>query len=184
MPESGNDLRYGARLLLKNRFFTVVAVLSLALGIGANSAIFQLLDAVRLRTLPVKNPEQLASIQIASGSRGGKFNSRHADFTSAIWEQLHTQQQAFSEIAAWSPQSLNLGQGGEAHYAEAPFVSGSFFGVLGIEPERGRLLAQADDVRGCGAQAAVISYGFWQHQFGGTADILGKKLSIHRAPRR
>src|SRR5271169_2350802 len=99
-----SDLRFGARLLRFNPVFAGAAILSLALGIGANTAIFQLLDAVRLRTLPVKNPQELASVAIDHRSRAsGSFNSRYPDLTYAMWQQIQAQQQGFSELFAWSP---------------------------------------------------------------------------------
>src|SRR5262245_45535599 len=95
--EMFQDLRYGVRILLKNKSFTAVAVLSLALGIGANTAIFQLLDAVRLRTLPVKAPQELAEVRIAdmTGARGN-FSGPNPSVTNPIWEQIRDRQQAFS----------------------------------------------------------------------------------------
>src|SRR3982751_5584871 len=127
------DLRYGTRVLLKNPSFTIVAVLSLALGIGANTAIFQLLDAVRLKKLPVKAPQQLAEIRIEDleGARGN-FNSPYNAVTNPIWEQIRDYQQSFSNVAAWGKQSFNLSQGGEVRNAKALWVSGDFFNTLGV----------------------------------------------------
>ena len=178
------DLRYGARLLRKNPGFAVVAIVSLALGIGANTTIFQLLDAVRLRTLPVKAPQQLARIKIVNSPRCcvGDFYSNNADLTGALWNHIREQQQGFSQIAAWSPFRYNLGQGGEAHYADALLVSGDFFNVLGVQPLLGRLISPSDDYKGCGAQGAVLSYPFWQREYGGRANIVGSKLTLDRHP--
>src|SRR3984885_55679 len=124
-----NDLQYGARLLVKSPGFAAVAILSLALGIGANTAIFQLLDAVRLRTLPVKDPQQLARVKIADTPHCcvGDFYSRNADLTGGLWTRLREQQQGFSAIAAWADTRLNVGEGGEARYADTLMVSGEFF---------------------------------------------------------
>jgi hypothetical protein len=97
------DLRFGLRQLRLNPAFTLVAVLSLALGIGANTAIFQLIDAVRLRSLPVQKPEELAYIELAKGSmRSGAYSTRSARLTYALWEQIHTRPDAFSDTIAWS----------------------------------------------------------------------------------
>src|SRR5437870_1462039 len=94
-----HDVRYGIRQLRQSPGFTVVAVLSLALGIGANTAIFQLIDAIRLRMLPVQNPQELVSVDFQKGSaRAGWWSSRSANFTYAQWEQLHSQQQAFTGV--------------------------------------------------------------------------------------
>src|SRR5438034_11304038 len=103
------DLRYGARLLRRSPGFALVGILSLALGIGANTAIFQLLDAVRLRTLPVKSPQELARIAIDHRTdASGHFTSRYSDLTYAMWEQIRSQQQGFSNIFAWGPTHFNL----------------------------------------------------------------------------
>src|SRR5437764_9813194 len=140
---SGNlwqDLRFGARQLRSNPGFAAVAVLSLALGIGANTAIFQLVNAVRLRALPVQRPEELAYIDFAKNSmRSGWFSTRSARFTYAQWEQIRDHQQAFSGIFAWSATRFNLAAGGEARYTEGLYVSGDFFRVLGVQPIIGRI---------------------------------------------
>jgi putative ABC transport system permease protein len=180
------DLRYGARLLLQNPGFAIVVILSLALGIGANTAIFQLLNAARLRTLPVAKPERLAAVRIVDSPHccRGDFYSDHADLTGGLWNQLRQQQQGFSEIAAWFPRRQNLGQGGEARYVETLMVSGNFFEVLGVWPSLGRLISPPDDYRGCGAQSAVVSYGFWQREFGGDRGVLGRKITLDGYPFR
>jgi hypothetical protein len=134
------DLRHGARLLLKSPGFSLVVILSLALGIGANTAIFQLLNAVRLRALPVEKPEQLAYVHANSPHCcRGDFYSNHADLTGGMWNRLREQQQGFSGIAAWYPTRHNLSQGAEAHYSDTLMVGGSFFQVLGLQPSVGRL---------------------------------------------
>ena len=178
------DLRHGARLLRLDPGFTVAAVLSLALGLGANTAIFQLLDAVRLRTLPVREPGRLAEVLIVQNSRGrtGHFTARHSELTSAIWERLREEQGAFSKIAAWSSERLNLAPGGEARWADAMWVSGDFFGVLGVAPALGRLISPSDDRRGCGSVGAVISNSFWQREFGGRRSALGTRITLEGHP--
>ncbi len=177
------DLRYGARLLRVNPGFAAVAVLSLALGIGANTAIFQLVDAIRLRTLPVKNPQELAVVRIEDRSwSSGNFESRFSSLTNLQWEQIRDNQQAFSRIFAWSPDRLNLAVGGEARFAETIWVSGEFFSTLGVNPLMGRLLSPADDRRGCGGSGAVISYAFWQREYGGAVGALGKSLTLEGHP--
>ena len=178
----GRDLRQALRLLRLNPGFAAVAIVSLALGIGANTAIFELLDAVLLRTLPVASPQQLADIQEIHGGRIGSTVARQRDFSSAIWEQLRQQQKAFSGIAAWSTEAFDLGQGGEAHYAHGMWVSGSFFEVLQVRPVVGRLIAPSDDVAGCGVRGVVISNAFWQRAFGSRNDAVGSKLSLDGHP--
>src|SRR5262245_6068375 len=177
------DLRFGARMLLKNKSFTAVAVLSLALGIGANTAIFQLLDAVRMRTLPVKAPQELAEVRITdmTGARGN-FSSWHPAVTNPIWEQIRNRQEAFSGLFAWGADSFNLSPGGEVRFAQAIWVSGDFFQVLGVQPAVGRLFTSADDQRGSSAAGVVISHGFWQREYGGSANIIGRKLTLSDRP--
>jgi predicted permease len=178
------DLRHGARLLRLDPGFAIAAVLSLSLGIGANTAIFQLLDAVRLRTLPVRNPGRLAQVQIVGNTHGrsGNFSANHSDITSAIWERLQEEQAAFSGVGAWSSERLNLSPGGEARYAEALWVSGGFFGVLGVEPALGRLISPVDDRRGCGSAGVVVSNRFWRREFGGRPSVLGARITLEGQP--
>jgi putative ABC transport system permease protein len=177
------DFRHALRLLRLNPGFTFVALLSLALGIGANTAIFQLLDAVRLRMLPIHNPQELAEVRIDSKhGRSGSFINEHAQLTTPQWEQLRQYQQGFSGIFAWAPDSFNLARGGEVRNAAGLWVSGDFFSVLGVQPILGRLLTGADDQRGCGLPSVVISYPFWQREFGGDHTAVGRKLSINSHP--
>jgi predicted permease len=176
------DARHGLRLLLLNPGFAMVAILSLALGIGANTAIFQLLDAVRLRSLPVEHPEQLAVVRIGNfADASGSFTSRYPQGTNPQWEVLRAQQQAFSGMFAWSPEQLNLAHGGEVRPANVLWVSGEFFDVLGVKPEAGRLLTAADDRRGCSG-AAVVSDAFWRSEYGGSPDVLQKTVSLGGHP--
>ena len=174
------DLRYGVRLLRLNPGFAIVAILSLALGVGANTAIFQLLDAVRLRTLPVDRPEQLVEVRIAATPHGrtGSFSSRRPMMTNPLWEQIRDRQQAFSSAFAWSTVGFNLTSGGEARYAQGLWVSGDFFNTLHVPALIGRTLTVEDDRRGCPSPPAVISYGFWQKEFGGMPAAVGRTLML------
>src|SRR5690242_4515162 len=144
------DLRHAFRLLRLSPGFTIVAVLTLALGIGANTAIFQLIDSIRLRTIPVKDPEQLGTIRIADRHWGsGQFSSQYAQITFPMWKQIRKRQEGFAELAIWSDQRFNLATGGEIRYAKGIRVDGNFFHVLGIQPVLGRLLGPEDDQPGC-----------------------------------
>jgi putative ABC transport system permease protein len=174
------DLKHGARLLRLNPGFAIVAILSLALGVGANTAIFQLLDAVRLRTLPVKDPQQLVDVRIADTSTGrtGSFMGRRPMMTNPLWEQIRDHQQAFSGMFAWGNSAFNLTTGGEARYAQGLWVSGDFFNTLGVPPLVGRTFTPDDDRRGCAAPPAVISYGFWQREYGGSPSAIGRSLLL------
>ena len=174
-----NDLRFAFRQLLKNPGFTAVAVLTLALGIGANTAIFQLLDAIRLRTLPARKPQELALVQITdmTGARGN-FSSSYPAVTHPLWERIRDTQQAFSGMFAWSADRFNLATSGELRFARGLWVSGDFFNVLGIQPVLGRVFTTADDQRGNGLAEAIISFAFWQREFGGDNSVIGRKLTL------
>jgi putative ABC transport system permease protein len=183
MASLWQDLRFGLRLLGKAPGFTVVAVVSLALGIGANTAIFQLINAVRLRSLPVANPRELAEVKIANPEAStGDFSSSHPTMTNPQWEWIRAHQESFSGMFAWSESDINLAQSGQVRMARGLMVSGDFFNVLGIKPVRGRVLTAADDRRGCGAPGVVISYPFWQREYGGASSAVGGRLTLNGHP--
>ena len=176
------DSRYSVRMLAKAPGFALVAILTLALGIGANAAIFQLIDAVRLRTLPVQDPKTIAIIHLNRNHWGsGNFNSAYSEFSFPLWQQIRQRQEAFSSIAVWGPGRLNLATGGEINNANAIWVSGDFFRVLGVPPFLGRLISDADDQTGCSG-GVDISYAFWQRRYGGAASVLGQTLTLEGHP--
>ncbi len=176
------DLRYGLRMLAKSPGFALVAILTLALGIGANAAIFQLIDAVRLRTLPVKDPSTLAIVHIEKHNFGaGNFNGPYAEFTFPLWQEVKQRQQAFSPVAAWGQGRFNLARGGEVDDAPTIFVSGDFFSTLGVQPFLGRLISDSDDQTGC-AGGVDLSYAFWQKRYGGAVSVIGKTLTLEGHP--
>jgi putative ABC transport system permease protein len=171
------DLRFSLRVLRKSPAFTAIAVLTLALGIGANTAIFSLIDTVVLRFLPVQRPQELIEVL--------RLNPRDktptSGFTYALWEQFRDQQDIFSGVFAWDTEHFDLARGGAVHYATGLFTSGSYFPTLGIRPALGRLFTPADDQRGC-ASRAVLSYGFWQENYGGAPNALGSTISLNNHP--
>ena len=140
------DLRYAFRALRSSPGFASVAILSLALGIGANTAIFSLIDSVILKTLPVSHPEQLLQVTMA---KDGSY------YTNPIWEQLRDHQDVFSGIFAYGAGRFNLSSGGEARYANGKYVAGQFFETLGLHPVLGRTLTPSDDQRGCPGTAVL-----------------------------
>jgi len=173
------DLRYGLRALIQNRGFTVVTLVSLALGIGANTAIFQLVDAIHMRTLPVEKPGELAVVQVQKNHWGsGHFMGWHADLTYPLWEQIRDAQQAFDSVFVWGDHTFNLSPSGEAHWARGLLVSGDFWKTLGIRPVLGTTFTAADDRRASCAPGAVVSHGFWQRELGGSPDVIGRSLSL------
>ena len=173
------DLRYGARLLRGNPTFAVVAILTLALGTGANTAMFQLVDAIRLRSLPVDRPDELVEVRVAQAPNGrtGSFMGRYSALSYPLYLHIREAQQAFTDIAAWGTTTFDLAQGGEQRPAQAIFVSGNFFPLLGVSPAAGRLLQPSDDVKGC-QPVAVLGHAFWQRQFGGDPSIAGRTILL------
>jgi putative ABC transport system permease protein len=165
-----DDLRYALRALRHSPGFALVAILSLALGIGANTAIFTLINAVMLRSLPVSHPEEL--VQVTMADRGPVF-------TNPIWEQLRDHQAVFAGVFAYSAfNRFNLAPTGEARPVAGSLVSGDYFHVLGVQPALGRLLSRNDDVRGC-PPLAVISDAFWRSEFGADPGVLGKAITVN-----
>ncbi len=181
LEELWQDVRYGVRTLWHNPGFTAVAILSLALGTGANTAIFQLLDAVRLRPLPVADPQRLVEIDIA-GNRDGFGNRQNgAQLSYPMWEQIREHQQVFAGVLAWSPADLNIGRPLNQERIPAAYVSGGAFDILGISAHRGRLLTPADDVPGCIGRI-VISHNFWQRHFNADDNAIGSELTLGGRP--
>ena len=183
IEDAGQDVRYGLSVLRRSPGFTAVAVGSLALGIGANTAIFQLIDAVRLRSLPLPNPQELAEVQVA-GSYGGMgiSNGFNSQITNPLWEEIRGRQEAFSGAFAWGDDMMRLGRGARSRRVRVMWVSGEAFSVLGVNPERGRLLDRGDDRRGCGPSVAVVSHAFWQGELGRREDVVGSKVVVQDRP--
>ncbi len=183
VDETVRDVRFSLRTLRKSPAFTFVAVVSLMLGIGANTAIFQLLDAVRLRLLPVESPTELVEVRIVNAdSRSGHFEGWRPALTNVLWEELRAHQQSFSGVFAFGDAGFNLAESGEMRNARGLMVSGEFFDVLGIKPARGRMLDLADDRRGANVQVAVISHAFWQREYGGDPSVVGRTLRLDGHP--
>lgn len=167
------DLRQATRALRANRGFAFVAVLSLGLGIGANTAIFSLINAVMLKSLPVSHPETL--LKVSMGKEGGDA------FTNPIWEQLRAHPELYTGALAYSEDQFNLATAGEARHVDGEWVSGDYFATLGISATVGRTIGRDDDVRGCPA-IAVLGYGLWQTEFGGAPGAIGKTLMVNSHP--
>jgi predicted permease len=174
------DVRYGLRLLRRNPTFAIVAILTLALGTGANTAIFQLLNAVTLRTLPVDRPEDLVEVKIVKTREGrtGQFMGSRPSLSNPLWERVRAEQQVFSGMLAWGATTWNLADGGEERPAQGLFVSGGFFSTLGVPAQAGRVIAPSDDVRGCARPGAVLSDAFWRREFGADRSVVGRSLLL------
>jgi predicted permease len=187
MDEIGADLRYGLRQVARNPGFTAVAVLTLALGIGANTAFFSIFNSLILRQLPVRDPDSLALLSEGSWSY-------------PIWNEIRTRESGlFDGALAWSAQRFDLSGGGQTEPVDGAFVSGRFFEVLGVNAIRGRMLTAADDFdqgasppgapdggdvpggsRGADGPVAVISHRLWRQRFAGGTDIVGRQLTVQR----
>jgi putative ABC transport system permease protein len=168
------DVRYALRTLRRTPAVTIVALLSLALGIGANTAIFSLMDTLLLRMLPVRAPGELVELLRHSPTTAND----NPVFTNPMWEQVRDRQNAFSGIFAWFPDKFDLANGGQAEYARGLYASGGYFTALGVEPLVGRVFTAADDQRGCSG-VAVLGYGFWEQHYGGQASALGSLLRLN-----
>jgi predicted permease len=171
------DLRYGLRILRKSPGFTAVAVVTLALGIGANTAIFSLVDAVLIRMLPVQRPEQLFHL-INLGREGKTIDA----FSYPTFKLIQENNQTLSGVIAFH--SLNLVDfvvNGKGELAHAQAVSGSYFTTLGVKPIYGRTITSADEARGA-SPVAVISYGYWTRRFSRDPSAVGAKIVLNGAP--
>jgi predicted permease len=162
------DVRYSVRILAKAPPFTCVVVLTMALGIGANTAIFSLMDSLLLKSLPVEKPEELMGVSEYS-------------LTNPLWEQIRDRQDVFSGVFAWGSEQFNLAKGGMTQEADGFWVSGDLFRTLGLRPAIGRLLSASDDRRGCAA-LAVLSYGFWRSHYGAAGSAIGSTISLDGHP--
>jgi predicted permease len=161
------DIRYAVRGFARSPVFTAVAILTLALGIGANTAVFQLLDAVRLRSLPVQNPSELAEIRIVGGNQGfGVSNNYYTDFTVPMWQEIRRHHDPFSGVFAWQTSDMLLGKLSDSTRIHGLEVSGEFFNVLGIAPWQGRLI-EPQDQSSCEVTKVVASYPFWKSHLAG-----------------
>lgn len=188
------DLRYGIRMLLKSKAFTAIAVLSLALGIGANTALFSLVDAVMLKLLPVKNPNELVLFNWLSGPRGlsrGITGTTNRDpngmvtstsFSYLTFERIRDNNQTLSDVFAFAQlYELNVSIEGQPEIAGGQLVSGNYYSGLGVQTIMGRTIAADDDIPSA-TPVAVITYRYWQHRFAKDPEIVGKTVSINNVP--
>lgn len=176
------DAQYAFRQMRRAPVFAGVIIATLALGIGANTAIFSLVNSLLLRTLPVREPERLATISSETALRQG-FTAG-LGWNHQMWTRFQERQQEFDGALAWSAMQLNLAQRGERQPIDVLLASGGFFTTLGVPALAGRTFAPEDDLRGGGPNGpvTVISYAFWQRHFGGAANVLGTSLIVEGVP--
>ncbi|PYQ71712.1 MAG: hypothetical protein DMG04_20085 [Acidobacteria bacterium] len=175
------DLRYGARLLLKTPGFTLIAALSLALGIGANTTIFTLINAVLLNPLPVEDPSQLVSVWTTDElNRSGGFGFGFLQTSPMNYKDLRDKNEVFSGIAAHAGLPLNITGGtGDPQQVFGEIVTGNYFSVLGAKPAIGRGFLPDEDQKPGAKLVCVLGYGEWQKRFGGEPSIVGRTISLN-----
>ncbi|HEX4541867.1 MAG TPA: ABC transporter permease, partial [Candidatus Acidoferrum sp.] len=172
------DLRYALRMLVRNPGFTTVVVLTLALGIGANTAIFSLLYAVLLQSLAVRNPDELVVVQY-NDAQSGRENE---DFSYPMYQAFRDKTSVFAGVITRSGVDFNASYAGQSERAVGEMVSGNYFDVLGVRPWRGRLFTQEDDRLPGAHPVAVLSYGYWQTRFGSDLSIVGREIWLDAKP--
>jgi hypothetical protein len=172
------DLRYATRTLRSAPAFTMVAILSLALGIGANTAIFTIIDAVMLKSLPVDRPEQLVAIKRTTKGKEDSPSEWSSIFTNPLWEAIRDRQDMFQGAFAFGSTRFNLAASGEARRVHADWVSGGLFKTLGVRATVGRTILAADDYRGCSG-VVVLSDAFWRSEYASDANVVGKTISLN-----
>ena len=185
------DLRYGFRMLLKQKGLTAVALLSLALGIGANTALFSIIDAMLLKMLPVREPEQLVLLKsmapqdFSTGSYNGSSNKDDAtgqivrtSFPYQTYQRLREQSGPLSDVFAFGNVTLNVTADGQAEVASGHAVSGNYFTALGVQPAAGRLFTDEDDKPNA-TPVAVLGHRYWQKRFGGDTAVIGKQINLN-----
>jgi predicted permease len=179
-----NDIRYALRQFRKSPLFTLIAVITLAVGIGASTAIFTLLDQALIRSLPVSHPEQLVRLRYTGESPGHTNNYGGDDkdfFSYPMYRDLRDKNSVFSGLLANDEKYVGVQWNDRSELAEAELVSGNYFEVLGLQPALGRLLLPADDVVN-GNPVVVLSYNYWKMKLGSNPDVIGKALLLNAHP--
>jgi putative ABC transport system permease protein len=175
------DLRHAARTLVRTPTFTLTAVLSLALGIGANAAIFSLVDQVLLRLLPVRDPQSIVLIDWRGNALADGWGSGNL-MSYPMCRDLQEQTQFFEGVFCRHPTTVNLSAGGEFRPVLAEIVSGTYFPALGIRPHLGRLIAESDDLQRDAHPVVVVAYDYWVNALGSAPDIVGRKVLVNNHP--
>jgi putative ABC transport system permease protein len=177
LEQLSNDVQYAFRTMRHSPGFTAIAVLSLALGIGANTAIFNLIDALMLRSLPVRNPQELVLLRMQSaGAR-----SAGESFSYPIVRALAEQREIFVDLAGFSGWNFDVGSSGSMSRVPGAMVTGAYYQTLGLNAVIGRLLAPQDDKPGA-PLVAVISDGYWERQFVRNPGVVGQTVLLYGVP--
>jgi predicted permease len=176
------EVRLAVRALLKAPLFTAVAVVSLALGIGANTAMFGLVDQVLLRLLPVKDPRELVQLRIDGGRFGSNSGDGTGTFSHPLYLALRDGNTVLSGLTGQMIAGAGLVDGDRSEFVGVGLVAGNFFDVLGVRPHAGRVLTPDDDRVKNATPVAVLQYDFWQNRFGGAADVVGGTIRLNGSP--
>jgi predicted permease len=177
LDEIGRDVRYALRMCVRRPGFTMVVVLTLTLGIGANTAIFSLIDALMLRWLPVRAPQELLQVRFQASDESKASET----VSNAIVRALADQHELFSGVAGYSAWTFNVGASGMVRQVSGAIVTGEYYDTLGLNAAEGRLLSRTDDRLGAPA-VAVISHGYWERQLARRADAVGQVLVMNGTP--
>jgi predicted permease len=175
-----NDFRYAIRTLSRTPAFTIIVVLTLALGIGANTAIFSLMDQVLLRLLPVADPHELVQLDGPGTFRGRTIDER--TFSYGMYRDLRDRNEVFTGLVARGSATATLTYRGQTERVDAELISGNTFAVLGVQPALGRAFSDEDDRVPGAHPVAVLSYGFWQRRFARDPSILNQVITINSTP--
>jgi predicted permease len=174
------DLRYAMRMLVKSPGFTAVTILTLALGIGANTGLFSMVNSVLLGNLPVRHPEDLVVIKYADS----RSQEAEEDFSYPIYQAMRDKNTVFTDVLTRSGVGFNASYGGQTERAVGEIVSGNYFETLGVQPFLGRLIGSEDDRTPGAHPVAVLSYGYWQRRFGSDPAVVGKDIILNSNPIR
>jgi predicted permease len=174
---AASDTRYAVRVLKRSPVFASVAIASLAFGVGAFLAMFQLVDAVRLRSLPVDDAHELVEVRIDGGRGGWGISDTGAEITLPLWQEIRANQTALSGAFAWGRSGFLMGEGGDVVPVRGLYFSGEAFSTLRLQPAIGRLLDTSDDRPGCEG-AVVLSHATWQSRFGGDHSVIGRPITL------
>ena len=168
------DIRYGFRMLIKSPALTIVAIVSLALGIGANTAIFTLVDRLLLRTLPVEQPEQLVTF--------ANYAGRNTSISYPLYVDYRDRNEVLSGILAYSQAAFSMSNAGQTERLIGNIVTGNYFSVLGVSPARGRFFLPDEDATPGASPVAVLSYGLWKRRFNADPAVIDKTISLNGVP--
>jgi putative ABC transport system permease protein len=173
------DVAYATRQLRKTPGVTLLAVASLAVGIGANAALFSIVNALALRPLPLPSADRLAALSLGDQETTRIDGSR---WSYMFWRAFAEHRSEFAGVTTWSHARMNVINSDASEPVDGLFVDGDFFTTLGVQPEQGRLFTRADDTAGA-APVVIVSQGYWQRRFGGAPDVVGRSINVHSVHR-